>query len=566
VSHHLFGERYFATRERLATLVGGIRSFAAENHAQPDETFSAARWQNELTHPFVIIACGEVNTGKSTLLNTLCGQALCPTAALPTTDRLMHYRFGSARPQTKSGLLEEHFRPFDFLRDFEFIDTLGTDSASPAQLEVLDASAASADLVLGVFSVANPWSAATWDFISRLPSDVLERTVLIIQQADLREAVDLQVIRGHMADLSLKKLGRELPTFAVSAKLACEGRYQASGLSLLADIISQAIYQSAPRLAFLDAWRTRAATVLREVEDRIDDQRRGLTQHGHFIDGIEREIDGMRGQFMARLPQHLGNVAAVFETEAVKVSSLLRRRLGAVTSLLRLFTIDHTGQHMEAAFIERLQQAIDAVAEKDAGEVVAACAEQWHELGDRIQDEMGVTLDSAEPITETLASARQRFVRRLSGAAREGIGHLKVRTHLDKDLRARNVALRSFVTTTLILTTAGATCGALGVPWLPLILCGMAVAFLTGGVIVAWITRGTITRDFRERLLDTCGLFASTLHNDYEDALRAVFHEYASALGGLRAHLAREQLAIEPRLKRWQQLFLTLKAIEQDWQ
>ena len=140
-----------------------------------------------------------------------------------------------------------------------------------------------------------------------------------------------------------------------------------------------------------------------------------------------------------------------------------------------------------------------------------------------------------------------------------------MRTRLDKDLRARNVALRSFVVMTLVFTTAGATCGALGLPWLPAALCGLAALFLTGGIVVAWITRRTITRDFRERLLDTCGAFASTLHSDYEDALRAVFHDYASALGGLRTHLAREKLAIEPRLKRWQELFLTLKAIEQDW-
>ena len=81
---------------------------------------------------------------------------------------------------------------------------------------------------------------------------------------------------------------------------------------------------------------------------------------------------------------------------------------------------------------------------------------------------------------------------------------------------------------------------------------------------MAWITRRAIIRDFRQRLLDTCGAFANTLHSDYEDALRAVFHDYASALGGLRTRLAREKIAIEPKLKRWQELFLTLKAIEQE--
>jgi hypothetical protein len=426
--------------------------------------------------------------------------------------------------------------------------------------------AAEADFVLCVFPVSNPWSAATWDFISSLPIEVQERTVLVIQQADLREESDLGVIRGHMADLSLKRLGRELPTFAVSAKLACEpGRIKESGLQALMDFISSAICESPRRRALLDHWRSRSAAALRAVEDHIDDQNRANNQHGRFIDGIEREIEDMRAHFVARLPRHLENVAAVFETEAVGVSRLLHRRLGALASMLRLFTMDRTGQGMEAVFIERLGQTIDAVAEKDGGEVANACAEHWQELGGRVQEAIGIPLESAESIDQTLASARQRFIRRLGGAAREGIGSLKVRTRLDKDLRARNVALRSFLVMTLVLTTAGAACGAIGVPWLPAVFCGLAALFLTGGVVVAWITRRTITRDFRDRLLDTCGAFASTLHSDYEDALRAVFHEYASALGELRTRLAREKLAIEPRLKRWQELFLTLKAIEQDW-
>jgi hypothetical protein len=117
---------------------------------------------------------------------------------------------------------------------------------------------------------------------------------------------------------------------------------------------------------------------------------------------------------------------------------------------------------------------------------------------------------------------------------------------------------------TLVFLIAGATCGALGLPWLPAIFCALAALFFSGGVVAAWVTRKSISRDFQHRLLDTCGAFASTLLTDYEEALGVVFRDYASSLGNVRTHLAREKLAIEPRLKRWQELFLTLKAIEQD--
>ena len=117
---------------------------------------------------------------------------------------------------------------------------------------------------------------------------------------------------------------------------------------------------------------------------------------------------------------------------------------------------------------------------------------------------------------------------------------------------------------TLVLTIAGATCGALGVPWVPWILIGLAVFFLTFGVAVARATRNAIARDFQHRLLDTCDAFASTLHADYEEALRLVFQDYIAAFADVRTHIAREQLAIEPRLRAWQKLFITLKTIEQE--
>ena len=155
-------------------------------------------------------------------------------------------------------------------------------------------------------------------------------------------------------------------------------------------------------------------------------------------------------------------------------------------------------------------------------------------------------------------------MQRLGHAARQGIGNLKVRNQLDPELRRRNRALQSFVFMTLVLTTAAATCGALDIPWVPAVLAALAALFLGCGIMVAWATRASITRDFQHRLRGTCGTFASTLHTDYEEALRIIFRDYASSLGDIRNHLAREQLAIEPCLRRWQELFLTLKTIEQE--
>ncbi len=570
----MFGERYFATRERLSEVMHGIAELAVETGTDLGDRLPFAEMAKGLGTPFLFVVSGEVNAGKSTLINGLFGRELCRVNILPETDRVLWYRHGSpARDVEVTPMLEERYRPVEFLRDFNLIDTPGTNSIVQGHQDITEKFLPAADLILFVFPVTNPWGAATWNLISRLPPDAMERVVFIIQQADQREAIDISVILGHMADLSMKRIGRTPPIFAVSGKQAFEAKrskpfagdlLKKSGFPELEKFISRSVCESPSRKKTLDDWRYQAATALRLVEDHIEDQTRELNHQGRFLESVEREIDDIREKFVTRLPRHLTGVAEIFETEGVWVSKKLRRKLGVIPSFFRLFVGDRTGPEMESVFIERLQTAVEAVAEKDGLEVVDYCRQHWNDLVGRVKESMGVEMGDPAPLDETLAAAKKRFVSRLGRAARQGIGNLKVRNQLDKELRRRNVALKSFLFMTLVLLTAGATCGALGIPWAPGILCALSGVFLTGGVLTALVTKKTITADFQKRLLDTCGSFASTLRSDYEEALRIVFQDYLSSLGAVRSHLAHEKIAVEPKLKRWQELFLTLKAIEQD--
>jgi predicted GTPase len=574
VSYTPFGERYFATRERLSAVMRGIADLAVDARIEIRRNLPLAEITDGLGAPFLFVVCGEVNSGKSTLINGLFGHDLCQINILPETDRVLWYQYGSpARDHEVTPVLAERFRPIPFLKDFNLVDTPGTNSIVQGHQEITAKFLPSADLILFVFPIKNPWGAATWNFLSELSAESLTRVVFVIQQADQREPTDIKVILGHMADLSMKRIGQIPPIFAVSGKTAYEAKravpfgndsFKKSGYPELESFISKSVCESPARRGFFETWRSQAGRALHLVEEHLENLTDTLNHQGRFLDTIEREIDDIRERFVVRLPSHLTGVAEVFETEAIWVSKILRRRLAAVPSLFRLFTGDRTGQDMEGVFIERLQGAVEAVAEKDGVEVVEFCRSHWNELGARVKEAMAVELGSSTAVDDTLATAKNRFILRLGRAARQGIGNLKVRNQLDKDIRRRNLALKSFTFMTLLLTTGGGTCGALGIPWAPCVLCALAAVFLSGGVFTAWVTRKSITAEFQKRLLDTCGGFASTLRSDYEEALRIVFQDYATSLIVVRTHLAKEKLAIEPRMKRWQNLFLTLKAIEQD--
>ena len=130
----------------------------------------------------------------------------------------------------------------------------------------------------------------------------------------------------------MKRIGQVPPIFAVSGKLACEAKRLATPC---ADLLTPAVTPCS-RISFpatsayrpragnaLETWRGQAASALRCVEDRIEDQSRAINSQSRFIEQVEREIDDIREQFVTRLPRHLAGVAAVFETEGVWVTKLL---------------------------------------------------------------------------------------------------------------------------------------------------------------------------------------------------------------------------------------------------
>ncbi len=552
----------------------GVTKLAAETNKDLGENPALTEIESKLNGSFLFVVCGEVNSGKSTLINSLFGREICRVSVLPETDRLIRYQYGSVpRNLSVTHAFEERHLPMNFLKDFTLIDTPGTNSSVTGHEEILAELLELSELILCVFPVTNPWGGPTWNLLSSLSTESLKRVVIVLQQADQRDAADIKVTLGHLADLAMKRLGFVPPIFAVSGKLAFEvkrvypntrDRLKASGFIDLERHITNRICESPERKSFLEAYRWQVASRLHAVESHIDDQAHALKMQGRFLDRVESEIDEIRERFVFRLTGHLSGVADVFERDAVWGSQLLHKRLSIFPSFVRIFTGDRTGPIVEAAFIKRLQKAIVAVARKDGDEVVEFCRSHWIELGQRVKEEMSVDLGSTDQLDSMLAEAKEHFINRLGSAAREGIGNLKVRNQLDRDLRRRNVALKSFTFMTLVLTIIGSTCGALGVPWIPFILCGLALLFLTGGILVAILTRKNVTEDFQQSLLSTCGSFAATLRSDYEEALRIVFQDYASSLVPVRTYLAKEKQAVEPRQRRWKELFLTLKAIEQE--
>src|SRR5215471_21309137 len=184
----MVGEKYLELRSQLGTSLGSLTALAQQVGA-PEETLqNLQNLANQLHQPFLFVVVGEVKAGKSSLLNALFGRDFCKVDVLPATDRIYVFTYGESE---RDAQLSEHvtarYRPIDFLKDFNIVDTPGTNTIVANHQEITVNFVPIADLIVFVFSVTNPWAASAWDFLRLIGHQWKKNIVFVVQQADLRE-------------------------------------------------------------------------------------------------------------------------------------------------------------------------------------------------------------------------------------------------------------------------------------------------------------------------------------------------------------------------------------------
>ena len=113
------------------------------------------------------------------------------------------------------------------------------------------------------------------------------------------------------------------------------------------------------------------------------------------------------------------------------------------------------------------------------------------------------------------------------------------------------------------LITAGVMGGLALHPW-PWIAVIVALLLLGAAGVYANKSRNALCQDFIERIEDLRQPFADSLADDYKDGVREFYVEYGGLFEIVRRRIADQKLLLKPQLERWNELFLELKAIEQE--
>ena len=230
----MLAETQLELRSQLGLALFSLGRLAEEIGMQPSPVGTLNSLVNGLKDPFLFVVAGEVNAGKSMLLNALFGEEFCRTSALPSTDKIHYFRFGLVQEENVLGPnLQEVLLPRRFLQDFHVVDTPGINSVAEGHEAITEQFLPRADAVLFVLPITNPWGAKSWEFLHHIHEDLGKRVVLVLQQIDLRTEQEVNAIAEHVRVCALKWLGRDIPVLCVSARKALLARTSGVGKSEL---------------------------------------------------------------------------------------------------------------------------------------------------------------------------------------------------------------------------------------------------------------------------------------------------------------------------------------------
>src|SRR3989440_12432312 len=221
----MIADNYLQLRTELETALGKLLRLNSEMRRDAGTLDTLHGLLTDIREPLLFVVVGEVKAGKSSLLNALFGQDFAKVDVLPATDRVYIFRYGEQEKSVEaSPQLTERYLPISFLRDFNVVDTPGTNTMVAEHQTITENFVPRADLVLFVFSVVNPWTQSAWDLLKFVQKKWLKNVVFVLQQADLRGPAEVDVIRRHLQDTAMQRLGFAPPIFAVSARDALLAR------------------------------------------------------------------------------------------------------------------------------------------------------------------------------------------------------------------------------------------------------------------------------------------------------------------------------------------------------
>lgn len=519
------------TRER--TLLADLQAFLETQDAPPSEVEQARQSTRNLDEAFLLVVVGEFNSGKSSFINALLGEAVLPEGVTPTTDRIyviQHgvIQHGIVQPEGLQSRMEATGDPFvsrirvplSVLEGVALVDTPGTNAIIRQHQTLTEGFLPRADLVLFLTSADRPFTESERQFL-----DLVKRwgrsVIMVVNKADLLEtAAAREQVRAFVEGGARTTLGLTPPVYLVSAR--GEQRGGDAGFAALRDVLRSRLSETERTRLKLASPLAAAATLLGTQQARAAEGRLALKTDLAALARLEQQRERHQEAMQAELGAQLNRMNRLLGEFEVRADKFIDRalRIGNVRQLVN-------ARELEAAFRRDAVADLPGDIERQFGQMI----DRFVESNLHFWEDVQADLLSRDPASRDLASrqgevgaVRPRFsydraalVENLSGTAQRHLAH-STQQQLTRQLtQDAEDAMKGVI---------GFGAGGVAVGTATALILGGALADFTG--ILAFLTVGSLglfvlpqkrlaaLRQLRARLMALRESLDATLRREYE--------------------------------------------------
>ena len=565
----MIADHYLQLRSELETALAELLKLGTEMRRPSTVLDTIHGLLADIREPLLFVVVGEVKSGKSSLLNALFGHEFAKADVLPATDRVYIFRHGPEEKSVEvSPQLTERYLPIAFLRDFNVVDTPGTNTMVVEHQTVTENFVPRADLVVFVFSVANPWSQSAWNLLNFVQKKWLKNVVFVLQQADLREPAEIDIIRRHLQDTAMQKLGFVPPVFAVSARKALLARtatvvkdelWKESEFGPLEEQISSIVSESSARMLKLRSANQTARVMLNEIEGDLRQSFEIILRDEARLTRVDLFLYARKEQTLRQVAGLLRGVEKACRESAAEGTELRRERLSFWRTWRIIWRRGDWQRDFQMEIEMRLRRSVEPEIEHAVKLLEADLRGLWPQLRDMIEvhlaSELGAQVPKAPPDfsrqrRELLQSIQLALAERASGkTVEEQLARLFRETSARLRVPA-GVAAAGGIIAVIAAMSSAAVADVTGI---------LAASALVIGTVVALAQRKKIIETYREQMSSKCSELLKTIEQQLTHAIELFYKEVSAAFQPLAAFCVTQRQTCEPLLRRAEQLQKTFE-------
>ena len=553
----MLGQQYFDIRAKLRDSVGALAQLAEESDLSSARATQLRNILANLKDPFRFVVIGEAATGKSTLVNAVFGEDLCPIDEKHSVSRRISvYQHGKEEHDFDvTDTLAEHYRPVKCLEDFTIVDVSGDGSIKYHQEEVIEKFIPSADFILVVFPVTDPWSPTTWKMLERIYEKWEDKIVLILQQCDRRSDEEISAILEHLRRTSMNRCGTHFPTFAVSGKKALlaktsgldkERLLDESRFSELESFFTKGINSSERRLNKMDEGCVLAKEVIKDVRKKLHTPAEIIRADDELFATLEKRAEQQQSRTEGKFEPVFGEFDNAFMSARLKTDSLLESQMGILSALRAEGGLPNEIERViTSATLENVKRTCEEaalVAEDDVRQL-------WDELSDDMQSEFKLKLSVGKDGEPDWSTSRKRLVEQVEKATSGELKNPYLCDGLKKLFRRRRRKMLGFLYLGVFSLIGGGWLAWKGLEPFHLIAFGAAAAALLAAAFAGFKGTSRIRTFFSEELDSQRTRLHDVLRKSFNEGVDECYRDFVLLFDPLRKVCTTQREKFKPLLE-----------------